>query len=132
MNTSFEQRELSLTHEKLAMAEAIADYLPERCTVFVTIGTTVEAIARALLGRKGLRIITNSHRVAHILYKNQELEVMVQEEHYVLLTAGLLAPARSISLKDSGRIISLRVLARSITMERCLSLMLMNPWWQKR
>jgi DeoR/GlpR family transcriptional regulator of sugar metabolism len=32
MNTAFEQRELSLTREKRAMAEAIADYLPDRCT----------------------------------------------------------------------------------------------------
>ncbi|MFP2504716.1 MULTISPECIES: DeoR/GlpR family DNA-binding transcription regulator [Buttiauxella] len=77
MNTAFEQRELSLTQEKQAMAEAIADYIPERCTVFITIGTTVEAIARALLGRRDLRIITNSLRVAQILYKNQDIEVMV-------------------------------------------------------
>lgn len=93
MNTSFEQRELSLTHEKLAMAEAIADYLPERCTVFVTIGTTVEAIARALLGRKGLRIITNSHRVAHILYKNQELEVMVPGGTLRSVNGGIIGPS---------------------------------------
>lgn len=43
MNTAFEQRELSLTAEKRAIAEAVADYLPERCTVFITIGTTVES-----------------------------------------------------------------------------------------
>jgi DeoR/GlpR family transcriptional regulator of sugar metabolism len=77
MNTAFEQRELSLTREKRAMAEAIADYLPDRCTVFITIGTTVEAVARALSGRRDMRIITNSLRVAQILYKNTDLEVMV-------------------------------------------------------
>ncbi|MCV5539517.1 DeoR family transcriptional regulator, partial [Escherichia coli] len=59
------------------IAEAVADYLPERCTVFITIGTTVEAVARALLNRRDLRIITNSLRVAQILYKNQDIEVMV-------------------------------------------------------
>ncbi|WP_162827325.1 DeoR family transcriptional regulator, partial [Escherichia coli] len=32
MNTAFEQRELSLTAEIRAIAEAVADYLPERCT----------------------------------------------------------------------------------------------------
>jgi DeoR/GlpR family transcriptional regulator of sugar metabolism len=77
MNTAFEQRELTLTQEKWAIAEAVADYLPERCTVFITIGTTVEAVARALLGRRDLRIITNSLRVAQILYKHQDMEVMV-------------------------------------------------------
>ncbi|ADO47506.1 DeoR/GlpR family DNA-binding transcription regulator [[Enterobacter] lignolyticus] len=77
INTSLEQREMFLAQEKCAMAEAIVDYLPEHCTVFITVGTTVEAVARALLERKDLRIITNSLRVAHILYKNPELEVMV-------------------------------------------------------
>lgn len=77
MNTAFEERELSLTQEKREMADAVSDYIPERCTVFITIGTTVEAVARALLGRQDLRIITNSLRVAQILYKNQDLEVMV-------------------------------------------------------
>lgn len=77
MNVAFEQREQSLTREKQLMAEAVADFLPERCTVFITIGTTVEAVARALVYRSDLRIITNSLRVADILYKNPELEVMV-------------------------------------------------------
>lgn len=61
----------------MAIAEAIADYIPDRSTVFITIGTTVEHIARALMNHSHLRIITNSLRVAHILYKNTEFEVMV-------------------------------------------------------
>lgn len=69
MNTAFEQRELSLTAEKRAIAEAVADYLPERCTVFITIGTTVKAVARALLNRRDLRIITNSLRVAQFFIR---------------------------------------------------------------
>ena len=38
---------------------------------------TVEHVARALLNHNELRIITNSLRVAHILYKNPRYEVMV-------------------------------------------------------
>lgn len=91
MNTAFEQRELSLTQEKEAIAEAVADYLPERCTVFITIGTTVEAVARALLNRRDLRIITNSLRVAQILYKNKILRLWCPVERYVLIMAVLLA-----------------------------------------
>ncbi|MCS2162840.1 DeoR/GlpR family DNA-binding transcription regulator [Scandinavium sp. H11S7] len=93
MNTSFEQRELSLTQEKQAMAEAIADYIPERCTVFITIGTTVEAIARSLLGRRDLRIITNSLRVAQILYKNQDIEVMVPGGTLRSHNGGIIGPS---------------------------------------
>lgn len=93
INTAFEQRELSLTHEKQAIAEAIAHYLPDRCTVFLTIGTTVEAIARALLVRKNLRVITNSVRVAQILYKNPDLEVMVPGGTLRAHNGGIVGPA---------------------------------------
>jgi hypothetical protein len=41
------------------------------------VDSTVEAVARALSGRRDMRIITNSLRVAQILYKNTDLEVMV-------------------------------------------------------
>ncbi|MDI8799975.1 hypothetical protein MJM59_32215, partial [Salmonella enterica subsp. enterica serovar Montevideo] len=37
----------------------------------------VEQVARALLNHNHLRIITNSLRVAHILYNNPRFEVMV-------------------------------------------------------
>ncbi|MFO6300128.1 DeoR/GlpR family DNA-binding transcription regulator [Rahnella selenatireducens] len=77
VNTAFEQREISWTEEKKAIAEAIADYIPDGSTVFITIGTTVEQVAHSLLNHNRLRIITNCLRVAHILYKNPRFEVMV-------------------------------------------------------
>ena len=54
VNTAFEQREVSLTEEKRAIAEAIADYIPDGSTIFITIGTTVEHVARALLNHNHL------------------------------------------------------------------------------
>nr|WP_318384437.1 DeoR/GlpR family DNA-binding transcription regulator [uncultured Enterobacter sp.] len=77
VNVAFEQREALWTEEKKAIAEAIADYIPDSSTLFITIGTTVEHIARALLNHNHLRVITNSLRVAQILYKNSRFEVMV-------------------------------------------------------
>ncbi len=44
VNTAFEQREVSQTEEK-AIAEAVADYIPDGSTIFITIGTTVEHVA---------------------------------------------------------------------------------------
>ncbi len=76
-NIAFEQREISLLDEKTAIANAIADFLPDGCTVFITIGTTVEHVARALGVRKNLRVITDSIRVATILYKHSQIETMV-------------------------------------------------------
>lgn len=44
VNTAFEQREVSWTQEKKAIAEAVADYIPDGSTIFITIGTTVEQV----------------------------------------------------------------------------------------
>ena len=93
VNTAFEQREISLTAEKKAIAEAIADYIPDGSTIFITIGTTVEQIAHALLNHNQLRIITNSLRVAHILYKNPRFEVMVPGGTLRSHNGGIVGPA---------------------------------------
>lgn len=76
MNTDFSQRETSFTKEKSAIANEIANYIPDGSTVFVTIGTTVEFIAKALENKNNLRVITNSIRVANILYPHKNIEVI--------------------------------------------------------
>lgn len=93
VNTAFEQREISWTEEKKAIAEAIADYIPDGSTVFITIGTTVEQVAHSLLNHNRLRIITNCLRVAHILYKNPRFEVMVPGGTLRPHNGGIIGPA---------------------------------------
>ncbi len=93
INTAFEQREISYTQEKIAIAQAIADYIEDGSTLFITIGTTVEQVARALEGRKDLRIITNSLRVAHLLYKHTEFEVMVPGGTIRRHNGGIIGPS---------------------------------------
>ncbi|PQK72452.1 DeoR family transcriptional regulator [Pantoea ananatis] len=95
VNTAFEQREVSQTEEKRAIAEAIADYIPDGSTVFITIGTTVEHVARALANHKNLRVITNSLRVAHILYKCPQFEVMVPGGTLRPHNGGIIGPVTS-------------------------------------
>jgi DeoR/GlpR family transcriptional regulator of sugar metabolism len=93
VNTAFEQREISWTEEKKAIAESIADYIPDGSTVFITIGTTVEQVAHSLLNHNRLRIITNCLRVAHILYKNPRFEVMVPGGTLRPHNGGIIGPA---------------------------------------
>ena len=100
INTAFEQRELSYTDEKMAIARDIAEYIPDNCTIFITIGTTVEHIARALGVRKNLRIITNSLRVAHILYKHQGFEVMVPGGIIRPHNSGIIGPSAVSFVED--------------------------------
>ncbi|MCG7588687.1 DeoR/GlpR family DNA-binding transcription regulator, partial [Photobacterium sp. OFAV2-7] len=77
LNLDYEVRQDSEIKEKEDIGAAIADYIPDNSTVFVTIGTTTEIIAKHLMKRKGLRVITNSLRVANVLYGKKDFDVMV-------------------------------------------------------
>ena len=96
VNTAF----VSWTEEKKAIAEAVADYIPDGSTVFITIGTTVEQVARALLNHNHLRIITNSLRVAHILYNNPRFEVMVPGGTLRPHNSGIIGPSATAFVAD--------------------------------
>ena len=83
-----------------AIAEAVADYIPDGSTIFITIGTTVEHVARALLNHNHLRIITNSLRVAHILYHNPRFEVMVPGGTLRSHNSGIIGPSAASFVAD--------------------------------
>ncbi|OHC44212.1 MAG: DeoR family transcriptional regulator [Pseudomonadales bacterium RIFCSPLOWO2_02_FULL_63_210] len=55
----------------------IAAHIPDHASLFINIGTTTEAIARELLKRKGLKIITNNLHVAAQLSAKVDFEVLV-------------------------------------------------------
>ncbi|MCK3658111.1 DeoR family transcriptional regulator [Pasteurellaceae bacterium Pebbles2] len=76
VNTEFSIRETIHVEEKALIASEISDYVTDGSTLFITIGTTVEFIAKALETKKNLRIITNSLRVANLLYINKNFEVI--------------------------------------------------------
>ncbi|WP_182396999.1 DeoR/GlpR family DNA-binding transcription regulator [Salmonella enterica] len=107
VNTAFEQREVSWTQEKKAIAEAVADYIPDGSTIFITIGTTVEQVARALLNHNHLRIITNSLRVAHILYNNPRFEVMVPGGTLRPHNSGIIGPSAAVEIGNVSQITAL-------------------------
>lgn len=76
-NIAHQQRESLHAQGKAAIARAVASEVPNDCSLLINIGTTTEAIARALLGHTGLRVITNNLNVAAILSSNPQCEVIV-------------------------------------------------------
>ncbi len=76
-NIAHQQRESLNAEGKARIARAIAAALPNDCSLILNIGTTTEAIARALLQHSGLRVITNNLNVASILSANTQSEVIV-------------------------------------------------------
>ena len=76
-NLAYRQRESLHADGKAQIALAIAREVPDNCSLIINIGTTTEAIARALMQHKGLRVITNNLNVAAILSSNPSCEVIV-------------------------------------------------------
>lgn len=76
-NIAHQQRESLNAEGKLRIARAVAAAVPNDCSLILNIGTTTEAIARALLHHTGLRVITNNLHVANILCANPQCEVIV-------------------------------------------------------
>jgi DeoR family transcriptional regulator, glycerol-3-phosphate regulon repressor len=76
-NIAHQQRESLNAAGKAAIARAVASQVPNDCSLIINIGTTTEAIARALMAHTGLRVITNNLNVAAILSSNPQCEVIV-------------------------------------------------------
>ena len=76
-NMAHQQREVFHAEGKARIAQAVASQVPNHCALMLNIGTTTEAIAKALLQHKGLRVITNHLNVAAILSGNADFEVIV-------------------------------------------------------
>jgi DeoR family glycerol-3-phosphate regulon repressor len=76
-NIAHQQRENLNADGKARIALSVADAVPNGCSLILNIGTTTEAIARALLRHTGLRVITNNLNVASILSTNAACEVIV-------------------------------------------------------
>ncbi len=76
-NLAHTQRETLHAEGKARIARAVAEQVPHNCSLILNIGTTTEAVAKALLHHRGLRVITNNLNVAAILSGNPECEVIV-------------------------------------------------------
>jgi DeoR family glycerol-3-phosphate regulon repressor len=76
-NIAYRQREALNSDAKQRIARAVAMRVPHGCSLLINLGTTTEAVARALLQHKGLRVITNNLNVATILADSAECEVIV-------------------------------------------------------
>ena len=76
-NTAYVARKVMLLDEKERIAAAVAARIPDGASLFIDIGTTTEAIARALLNHKDLRIVTNNLNVATILIENDSFRVII-------------------------------------------------------
>ncbi len=76
-NIDYSIRQEQRISEKKAIAQKLVNHVKDGSSVFLSIGTTMEAVARELICRKDLTIFTNSLKVANILHEHSEFDVII-------------------------------------------------------
>ena len=76
-NTAYQTRKIMDLEAKERIAEALVDRVPDNSSMFINIGTTTETIAKALLRRSNLQIVTNNLHVASTLSAKEDCHVII-------------------------------------------------------
>lgn len=76
-NIAYETRSHLQAEEKIRIARAVAGLIPDNTSLFIGIGTTTVAVARALMQHRGLRVVTNNLEVADLFCRNPSFEVIL-------------------------------------------------------
>ena len=91
-NIRYEERRQLNMDAKDQVAMACAAHIPNDASVFLNIGTSTEAVARALRGHSNLMVMTNNINVANILSGNPDCEVIVTGGALRKSDGGLVGP----------------------------------------
>lgn len=76
-NVAYTARKILHPEAKRRIAQSVAAHIPDAASLFMSLGTTTEAIAQALLPRRDLRVITNNLNVANIVSGTPNSEVII-------------------------------------------------------
>jgi DeoR family glycerol-3-phosphate regulon repressor len=77
VNIGYQDRRVLNAAAKATIGRLCAAEIPDGVSLFMNIGTSTEAVARALLGHRGLMVITNNINVANILAGSTGCEIIV-------------------------------------------------------
>ncbi|MBS1085117.1 DeoR/GlpR family DNA-binding transcription regulator [Gluconobacter sphaericus] len=83
-NLDYDARQILNSASKTAIGRYAAALIPDRSSLFINIGTTTEAFARALTNHRDLRIVTNNLHVASL--------VSGRADFHTVLAGGQLRP----------------------------------------
>ncbi|WP_165311784.1 DeoR/GlpR family transcriptional regulator [Vibrio ziniensis] len=77
-NSSYQLRKTSNQELKQRIAQKLVEHIPDGATLFIDIGTTPEAVARALLNHhQNLRVVTNNINVASLLMTKPDFKIIL-------------------------------------------------------
>lgn len=75
--TGYEARQKIAAEQKARIGAACAALIPNNVALMINSGTTTAAVARALSGHTGLRVVTDSVKISHEICSYSGVEVMV-------------------------------------------------------
>lgn len=76
-NIGYAERAGIAAEAKRAIGRACAAGIADNTSLILNIGTTTEAVARALLGHRNLTVVTNNLNIANILAANDSCDIIV-------------------------------------------------------
>lgn len=76
-NIEYDERRSLNSDAKDRIARLVAEHVPDSVSLFINIGTTTEAVARALLDHRDITVVTNNMNVANIMAGNPHCEIIV-------------------------------------------------------
>lgn len=76
-NRPYKDRASSRIDEKRKIARLTTSLIPDGSTLFLNSGTTMEAVAKELLVRQDLSVVTNNIKVADILSENSSFRILL-------------------------------------------------------
>ncbi|BAR99354.1 glycerol-3-phosphate regulon repressor [Blastochloris viridis] len=91
-NIDYSMRQVMNLAEKERIARLVAAHVPAHASLFINIGTTTEAVARALVGHQDLRVITNNLNVATTLANATDFKIIVTGGQVRNRDNGLIGP----------------------------------------
>ncbi|MCZ4354432.1 DeoR/GlpR family DNA-binding transcription regulator [Roseovarius aestuarii] len=97
-NIEYQARRRLNAGAKAAIGRACAAHIPHRASVFLDIGTTSEAVARALSAHVGLMVVSNNLHVVDILQAHPDCEVIVTGGTLRRADMGLVGPQAVASI----------------------------------
>ena len=76
-NLAYKARQILCLEEKSRIAKLLVEHIPEKSSVFINIGTTTEEVAKNLVEKDRVRVITNNLHVATTLFDRENIDVII-------------------------------------------------------
>lgn len=99
-NPPYKDRLQTGVEAKRKIAAATAALIPNGASIFLSTGTTIEAIAEALLGHEKLHVFTNNLHVARILTQNESFQIIVSCGQVRHLDGGIIGSSSDDFISD--------------------------------